>query len=106
MTERRACPAAPGPLEEYAAQFDSLFGTLAQPRGFRDYLQGLLLPRDRNKTLTALAMGQTTCSVWWSPRPTHTRCQRSAPGTSQRICPAQARVAWRPRCMRRPTWPR
>jgi hypothetical protein len=54
MTERRACPAAPGPLEEYAAQFDSLFGTLAQRRGFRDYLQGLLLPRHRNKTLTAL----------------------------------------------------
>ncbi len=54
MTERRPCPAAPGPLEEYAAQFDSLLGTLAQRRGFRDYLQGLLLPRDRNKTLTAL----------------------------------------------------
>jgi hypothetical protein len=55
MTERRPCPAAPGPLENYAAQFDPLFGTLAQRRGFREYLQGLLLPRDRNKTLTALA---------------------------------------------------
>jgi hypothetical protein len=54
MTERLPCPAAPGPLEAYAAQFDSLFGTLAQRRGFRAYLQGLLLPRDRNKTLTAL----------------------------------------------------
>jgi hypothetical protein len=29
--------------------------SLAQRRGFRDYLQGLLLPRDRNKTLTGLA---------------------------------------------------
>jgi hypothetical protein len=28
---------------------------LAQRRGLRDYLQGLLAPRDRNKTLTALA---------------------------------------------------
>jgi SRSO17 transposase len=28
---------------------------LAQRRGFGDYLQGLLLPRGRNKTLTALA---------------------------------------------------
>src|SRR5437868_7417627 len=55
MTERVPCPSAPGPLEGYAAQFDPLFGTLAQRRGFRDYLQGLLLPRDRNKTLTALA---------------------------------------------------
>jgi hypothetical protein len=47
MTERRPCPPAPGPLEDYAAQFDPLFGTLAQRRGFREYLQGLLLPRDR-----------------------------------------------------------
>ena len=55
MTERRPCPPAPGPLEAYAGQFDPLFGTLAQRRSFREYLQGLLLPRDRNKTLTALA---------------------------------------------------
>lgn len=54
MSQRKACPPAPGPLEDYAAQFDHLFGNLAQRRGFRAYLQGLLLPRDRNKTLTAL----------------------------------------------------
>jgi len=46
---------SPGPLEDYAVQFDDLFGSLAQRRGFRDYLQGLLLPRERNKTLTTLA---------------------------------------------------
>jgi SRSO17 transposase len=55
MTTRRSCPPAPGPLEVYAQRFDSLFSSLAQRRGFRDYLQGLLLPRDRNKTLTGLA---------------------------------------------------
>src|SRR5213083_1864894 len=55
MTKRRACPPAPGPLEEFAAHFDPLFARLAQRRGLRAYLQGLLLPRDRNKTLTALA---------------------------------------------------
>jgi DDE superfamily endonuclease len=55
MTTRRPCPPAPGPLETYAARFDPLFGSLAQRRGFRDYLQGLLLPGDRNKTLTGLA---------------------------------------------------
>src|SRR6266545_597301 len=55
MTARRACPAAAGPLEEYAARFDGLFASLAQRRGFREYLTGLLLPRERNKTLTALA---------------------------------------------------
>jgi hypothetical protein len=55
MTSRRPCPSAPGPLEVYARQFDGLFRSLAQRRGFRYYLQGLLLPRDRNKTLTGLA---------------------------------------------------
>ena len=55
MTARRSCPPAPGPLEEYAARFDGLFSSLAQRRGFREYLQGLLLPRERNKTLTGLA---------------------------------------------------
>lgn len=54
MSKRLPCPPAPGPLEEYAKSFDHLFATLAQRRGFREYLQGLLLPRDRNKTLTAL----------------------------------------------------
>src|SRR5581483_10825845 len=38
----------------YASRFDDLFSRVAQRRGFRAYLQGLLLPRDRNKTLTAL----------------------------------------------------
>ena len=55
MTRRRPCPAAPGPLEGYAAWFDDLFASLAQRRGFREYVAGLLAPRDRNKTLTALA---------------------------------------------------
>jgi hypothetical protein len=55
MTARRPCPPAPGPLEDYAIQFDPLLASVAQRRGFRDYLLGLLAPRDRNKTLTALA---------------------------------------------------
>ena len=55
MTRRLARPPAPAPLEAYATLFDPLFGTLAQRRGFRAYLEGLLAPRDRNKTLTALA---------------------------------------------------
>ena len=55
MTTRRSCPPAPGPLEVYAQRFDALFSSLAQRRGLRDYLQGLLLARDRNKTLTGLA---------------------------------------------------
>jgi hypothetical protein len=55
MTARRPCPPAPGPPEDYATQFDPLLASVAQRRDLRDYLQGLLLPRDRNKTLTATA---------------------------------------------------
>ncbi|MDQ3509083.1 MAG: IS701 family transposase [Actinomycetota bacterium] len=55
MTKRLPANPAPGPLEEYAARFDDLFATLAGRQAFRRYLEGLLLPAERNKTLTALA---------------------------------------------------
>jgi len=55
MTRRLPATPAPGPLEDYAARFDDLFVTLAQRQVFRRYLEGLLLPTERNKTLTALA---------------------------------------------------
>src|SRR4051812_22801070 len=54
MTKRLPCPPTPGPLEEYATQYDDRLGTLARRRGFRECLQGLLPPRDRHKTLTGL----------------------------------------------------
>ena len=44
----------PLPLEAYAQAFDDLFHSRIQRQRFRAYLAGLLLPRDRNKTLTAL----------------------------------------------------
>jgi SRSO17 transposase len=55
MTRRYPVSPAPGPLEDYAASFDDLFGARAQRHSFRRYLEGLLLPAERNKTLTALA---------------------------------------------------
>ncbi len=55
MTKRSPVSPAPGPLEDYAARFDGLFGARAQRHSFRRYLEGLLLPAERNKTLTALA---------------------------------------------------
>jgi SRSO17 transposase len=55
MTKRSPVSPAPGPLEEYAESFDDLFGARAQRHGLRRYLEGLLLPAERNKTLTALA---------------------------------------------------
>ena len=54
MSARLLRPPAPGPLEAFAAQFDPLLQMPAQRHGFRTYLSGLLLPRDRPKTLTAL----------------------------------------------------
>jgi SRSO17 transposase len=55
MTRRLPVAPSPGPLEEYATRFDGLFRSRAQREGFRRYLEGLLLPAERNKTLTALA---------------------------------------------------
>ncbi|MBB4942791.1 SRSO17 transposase [Streptosporangium album] len=63
MTARLPCPVAPGPLEEYAACFDDLFSALGQRRGFREYLAGLLLPRERNKTLTCLAGAEPVVGI-------------------------------------------
>ena len=48
-------PPIPAPLETYCAQFDALFSRAPQRIAFRQYLAGLLLPAERNKTLTALA---------------------------------------------------
>ncbi len=55
MTKRSPLSPAAGPLEDYAHSFDDLFGALAQRHSLRRYLEGLLLPAERNKTLTALA---------------------------------------------------
>jgi hypothetical protein len=55
MTKRYPVSPAPGPLEDYAIRFDDLFGARAQRHAFRRYMEGLLIPAERNKTLTALA---------------------------------------------------
>src|SRR5579859_450062 len=54
MSQRRSATAAPGLLEEYCQAFDSLFTKVSQRDGLRRYLEGLLLPAERNKTLTGL----------------------------------------------------
>jgi hypothetical protein len=55
MSTRLPVSPAPGPLETYARLFDPLFAKRNQRDAFRRYLEGLLLPTERNKTLTALA---------------------------------------------------
>ena len=54
MTKRIEVAPAPAPLEEYAKHFDGVFGKSNQREGFRRYLEGLLLPTERHKTLTGL----------------------------------------------------
>ena len=55
MSHRLPVPPAPGPLETYAQAFDDLFAKRTQRAAFRRYLEGLLLPSERHKTLTGLA---------------------------------------------------
>jgi SRSO17 transposase len=55
MTRRQPVSPAPGPLEAYCQHFDALFSQRNQRDSLRRYLEGVLLPQERNKTLTALA---------------------------------------------------
>lgn len=55
MRPRLPVSPAPTPLEAYAQDFDSRFAKRNQRDRFRRYLEGVLLPAERNKTLTALA---------------------------------------------------
>src|SRR5512135_101158 len=54
MTTRIAIAPAPEPLEAYTQHFDALLGKSNQREEFRRYLEGLLLPGERAKTLTGL----------------------------------------------------
>ena len=81
MTKRLPCPPAPGPLEDYATQFDPLFARLAQRRGLRAYLQGLLLPRDRNKTMTALAGAEPIATAAGGSFPADLGAELGEPGS-------------------------
>jgi SRSO17 transposase len=55
MSTRLPVTSAPEPLEAYIQQFDPLFTKRNQRAAVRRYLEGVLLPAERNKTLTALA---------------------------------------------------
>ena len=55
MTRRRPCPPAPGPLEAYAAAFDDCSPRWPSGGPSGSTCRGCCCPRERNKTLTALA---------------------------------------------------
>lgn len=54
MSKRLPAVVVPGLLEAFAAHFDTLLSKPNQREAFRQYLANLLLPNERNKTLTAL----------------------------------------------------
>ena len=51
MSKRKETTTAPEPLEAYIEPFDDLFEKWNQREGFRRYLEGLLLPTDKNRLL-------------------------------------------------------
>ena len=55
MSKRLPATPAPGFLETFCTEFDQLFSKRNQRDVFRQYLAHLLLPSERNKTLTGLA---------------------------------------------------
>src|SRR5260370_32965066 len=63
----RESAAVPLPLEQYARAFDELFHTHIQRRRLREYLAGLLVPRDRTKTLTALVGAEPITQAQTAP---------------------------------------
>jgi hypothetical protein len=83
-------PVLPVPvlLEDYLQQFDRSLVSRARHRALRDYVIALLQPRDRNKTLTALAGAEPLVGAC------HRQVQRlqwflsESPGTTRRCRPA------------------
>ena len=67
MTTRQPATPTAGPLEAYVQAFDDLFDRRPQREAFRRYLEGLLLPAERNKTLTALANAEPIIGAQQAP---------------------------------------
>ena len=67
MTQRQPATPAAGPLEAYTQAFDDVFERRNQREAFRRYLEGLLLPAERNKTLTALANAEPIVGAQHAP---------------------------------------
>jgi len=54
-TSRKPTAPTAEAIDRFCGHFDGLFARLAERTALRQYLIGLLLPRERNKTLTELA---------------------------------------------------
>jgi hypothetical protein len=54
-TPRKPTPPTTEAIDQFCAQFDDLFARYEERQALRQYLIGLLLPREHNKTLVELA---------------------------------------------------
>jgi len=61
------CDSCSRPLEAFARHFDPLFTQRSQRQAFRDYLTGLLLTAERNKTFTGLAHSESIIGAQAAP---------------------------------------
>ncbi len=82
MTRRLPVAPSPGPLGGYVARFYGLFRARTQREDFRHYLEGLLLPTERNKTLT--------------PRQHRARSGGAAQGSPERLQWFLSEPGWNP----------
>jgi SRSO17 transposase len=83
----------PLPLEQYAYAFDDLFHTHIQRRRCREYLAGLLVPRDRNKTLTARAGAEPLTQAQTAPVQQRPFCLTEADWDAETV--TTRRIEWR-----------
>src|SRR5260221_2037822 len=67
MATPHESPTVPVPLEQYAHGFDDLFHTRIQCRHFREYRAGLLLQRQRTRTLAALVGAEPITQAQTAP---------------------------------------
>src|SRR5260370_40619362 len=54
-TPRKPTPPTTAAIDQFCSHFDHLFARYEERRALRQYLIGLLLPREHNKTLVELA---------------------------------------------------
>ena len=97
MTKRLAVAPAPEPLEAYAQHFDPVFGKSNQREEFRRYLEGLLLPSERHKTLTGLVNTEPVVGAQLPVLATWHICSEKSRGKSDSACLHSLQVDVQPR---------
>jgi hypothetical protein len=81
-TSRKPTAPTAEAIDRFCSHFDDLFCRLAERTALRHYLIGLLLPRERNKTLTELAGMVPGADLAPGRRAVHHRGRGNGAGTS------------------------